>query len=77
MLEIDILGPLASRELFAPAPPLLSLILRGSAKYELPFQIYIGTFNQKKAHGRGLLRWREGDKGWITRTERIHRQNST
>ena len=43
--------------------------------YDLPFQIYIGTFNQKKAHGRGLLRWREGDKGWITRTEWIHRQD--
>ena len=43
------------------------------------FQIYVGQFNQKKAHGRGLLRWREGDKGWIywiTRSKSVQRQKS-
>ena len=43
------------------------------------FQIYVGQFNQKKAHGRGLLRWREGDKGWIywiTRSKSTQRQKS-
>lgn len=29
---------------------------------DLERQIYIGHFKQKKAHGRGLLRYREGDK---------------
>ena len=40
------------------------------------FQIYVGQFNQKKAHGRGLLRWREGDKGRITRSKSVQRQKS-
>ena len=29
---------------------------------ELERQIYDGGFKDKKAHGKGLMRWRQGDK---------------